>query len=404
MNQILDFGAGGGNDNNNYNRNEKPEKKKKEKENNSANYDYGAIKEKTPMSDKVVKVFAILMIILAIALIASGATSILKNKKDEAAKEEAKNNSTAVIEALIDAELDEITGKVTITVDSPIIIEKMIYSWDQDHDYVVSGENQTKLEEQITAPSGKHTLHVQVTDEQNNKTMAEFEFDSAIGADTTQPKITLVVTESKKLKVTATDDTSIAYVTYTWNQEETVTMTPEEDDAKEFEFELDIPKGKNTILVTAVDGSETGNAKTATQTIDGVTKPEINAYLEGDGSVLKIVCKHESGIKKIYYTFNENAYQWEAQEGQEAPKELEFTQQSIIGVNTMTIIVTSVDGIEAEFMPQWEYKTQEAASEETTSANNEVANNTTNEVNNNVVSNNTTNEISNNTVANSINN
>lgn len=378
MNQILDFGAGGGNDNNNYNRKEKPEKKPKEKKEKKVEYNNynnmgfdsgssfggGKTKEKAPMSDKVVKVFALLMVILAIALIVSGATSILGNKKKEAEQTQANQQNTPVVQADIDAQLDEITGKVTITVESPVTIAKMIYSWDQDHDNVVSGEKQTSLEEQVIAPSGEHTLHVQVTDEQNNKTMKDFVFDSATGIDTTQPKITLVVTEEKKLKVTATDDTSIAYVTYTWNQEETVTMTPEEENLQEYEFELEIPRGKNTISVTAVDGSESGNAKTATQTIEGVTKPQIDyGFLDSTGSVLKIMCSHENGIKKIYYTLNGQPYQWEAPEGEDAPTYIEFTQESVPGTNSMTIVVTSVDDTEAEFNPQWEYVDPNAPTE-----------------------------------------
>ena len=369
MNQILDFGAGGGNDNNNYNRKEKkPEKKEKEKVEYN-NYDNnvsfsgggdsrfgGKTKEKMPMSDKVVKVFAILMVILAIALIASGATSILKNKKDTTAKQNANKQTAPAVQAEINAELDEIEGKVTITVESPVAIAKMIYSWDQDHDNVVSGKKQTSLEEKIIAQSGEHVLHIQVTDEQDNKTTKDFTFNCATGIDTSKPEITLTITEDKKLLVNATDDTSIAYVTYTWNEGETITMTPETEGLKEFEFEVDIPKGKNTIVVIAVDGSESGNARSTSKVLDGVTKPEINyGFLDSEGAVLKIMCSHENGIQKIYYTLNGQPYQWEVAEGEEAPKYLEFTQESVPGKNEMTIKVTSVDETEAEFNPLWEY-------------------------------------------------
>ena len=359
MNQILDFDVGGGNDNNNYNRKEKkPDKKKKEKYNNYSNSESfgGNSTVKTPISDKIVKAFALLMMVLAIALIASGVTSIMKNKKysDEANSANIKN--TEQVQAEILAELNEITGKVTLTVNSPVTISKMIYSWDQDHDNVVSGEKQTSMEEQIVAPAGEHVLHIQVTDEQNNKTSKEFTFDSAIGMDTTKPEITLTITEDKKLLVTATDDTSIAYVTYTWNEEETVTMEPETEDAQEFEFELDIPKGKNTIVVIAVDGSESGNARSTSKVLEGVTKPEINyGFLDSEGAVLQIMCSHENGIKSIYYTLNGQPYQWVLGEGEEAPKELTFQQESVPGYNEMTITVTSVDDTIAEFNPAWEY-------------------------------------------------
>ena len=72
MNQILDYG-GGSNDNIG----------KSNKNNNFG----GGYKEpkgggsKLPISDKIVKVFALVMVILAIGLIISGVTSILNNNK-----------------------------------------------------------------------------------------------------------------------------------------------------------------------------------------------------------------------------------------------------------------------------------------------------------------------------------
>lgn len=381
MNQILDYDVDG---NNSYNNG----KNKKEKKNNNGG--------KTPLSDRIVKVFAFLMIIFAIALITSGVMSILKNKDDSDAQ---KNNSTDSqnIKAEINAELDPITGKVIINIDSPITISKMIYSWDKDHDNVVSGEKQSNISEEIVAPYGEHILHIQVIDEQNNKTLKDFPINSATGTDTTQPEITLAITEDKKLLVSVTDDTSIAYVTYTWNEGETVTMTPEDENLKEYEFTLDIPKGKNTIVVVAVDGSDISNAKTTSKVLEGVTKPEINyGFLDSAGAVLQIMCSHEIGIKNIYYTFNGQAYEWNAPEDGEAQKELSFTQESIVGHNSMTITVTSVDGNKADFNPVWDY----GVSEQNVSDNNQIQNTIDNTVANNIMDN----SVLNNTIDNSITN
>ena len=73
MNQILDYGAGNGDNN------ERPNKRDF---GNGNNFNNGGMngRGKTPISDKIIKVFAFLMIILAIALITSGVLSLLKNK------------------------------------------------------------------------------------------------------------------------------------------------------------------------------------------------------------------------------------------------------------------------------------------------------------------------------------
>ena len=354
MNQILDYGA-----ENNDNNGGKSKKNKGYSGNNYGGNNYG--KGKTPTSDKVVKVFAFLMIVLAIALIASGAMSILKNRKDE---KESKSKSTVApkVTAEILADLDQITGEVKITVNSPVVISKMIYSWDQDHDTVVSGNKQTSLEENVIAQQGEHVLHVKVIDEENNETVKEFPINSVTGMDTTKPDIVLTVTEDKKLLVTVTDDTSIDYVTYNWNDQEVVTMTPEEEGLKKYEFELDIPKGKNSIVIIAVDGSESANATTTSKVLEGVTKPDITMYLlNEDGNEVQVTCTHEVGIQKIYYTLNGEQFQWEAPEGQEAPKELTFLIKNEdpenevikVGNNEIKMVVTSADGVDAECNRNW---------------------------------------------------
>jgi len=366
MNQILDFGAGGGNEGNN-NRKEKKVSKKERNEYNS-----GGIKEfgggatggsTRTLSDKIIKVFAILMVILAIALIISGVTSIMHNDDTSKENKAAANTPVQTVEADIMAELNEISGKVKITVDSPVIIDNIKYSWDGGHESVVSGEKQTTSEINVLAPNGEHVLYVIVTDEQKNVTKKDFTFDSATGIDTEKPEIELTVTEgatgeNKKLEVKATDDTSIAYVTYSWNEGETITMTPESEGMQEYEFVIDIPRGKNTIVVTAVDGSDSSNARVESKVIEAKTNPTIEyGFLDNEGSVLKIMCSHENGIKKIYYTLNGQPYQWELEEGSDAPKYLEFEQQSVQGHNEMTIKVTSVDDTVAEFNPNWNYGT-----------------------------------------------
>ena len=367
MNQILDFGTGGNNDNNGG-KNKKIERNKNQFNANNLNgennYKRGGAIKVSSVSDKVVKVLALLMIILAVALIISGATSFLKNKKD-VANADANAATQPQVQAEILAELDEEEENVKVTINSPVAISKVIYSWDQGHDNVIAGERQTTIEEEVIVPYGEHVLHVQVTDEQNNKSTKDFTFNSSTGIDTLKPEITLTITETKKLLVTAKDDTSIAYVTYTWNEEEPVKMLPEVEGLKEYEFEIEIPRGKNTIVVIAVDGSDMSNATTTSKILDGVTKPVINyGFLDATGAVLQIMCSHENGIQSIYYTLNGEAFQWQVGEGEEAPKELSFTQQSVEGYNEMTITVTSVDGTTAEFNPAWEYH----APEETTNA------------------------------------
>jgi hypothetical protein len=324
MNQILEFGT---------------EKNGKTPHNNGGG---------SSSSDKVIKVFALLLMIIAIALIASGAYSLFKNKETS---ESNASVPTQKVQAIIEAVQDEENGKVNISVTSEITISRLIYNWDQGTEKVISGENSLTMEESIDLPAGEHVLTIKVIDTENNETLEKFTFEAETGIDTTPPEITLdivTVDDQKKLLITATDDTEIAYITYMWNEEEQITVEAEEEGQTEIQVQLDIPRGKNTINVIAVDASESSNTKSATKSLDGRTKPEVSFNLSADSSVLEVVCTHESGIKSIFYTFEGQDYEANFDDDNISTY-VSFTQASVEGKNEMVLKVTSVDDTVTEY-------------------------------------------------------
>ena len=328
---------------------------------NKGNKGSGGNKNGGSSSDKIVKVFAFLLILIAIALIASGVYSLMKNKKDSSID---KTPTVSKVQATIEAQANEDNGKVVISVSSDIAINKLIYNWNQNIEKVISGEDRTTMEELIDLPAGQNTLTIKVIDMENNETIKTFSFEAEKGIDTTPPEITLEITSSKTLLITATDDNAIAFITYMWNEGEQITVEAEEEDQKEIQVELEIPRGKNTINVIAVDNSETPNTKSATKTLDGVTKPEIGYNLTADASVLELVCTHENGIKSIFYTFNGKDYE-KVFEDDEISTYISFTQPSEEGENKMNLTVTSVNGTVANFNPEWQYYPNGAPEEPT---------------------------------------
>ncbi len=329
MNQILEFGT----DNNNKNKAPK-----------------GGRGSGSISSDKIIKFFAIFLMILAIALIGSGAYSLLKNKKDS---NPSTSSANPVVKASITAEKDEENGIVIISVASQTPIDKLIYNWDQEAESLIDGKNLTNIEEKIDLSEGIHTLNVKVIDTNKNQTIEQFEFESETGVDTVAPEIMLEITENKTLLITATDNTQLEYITYMWNEGEQVTVQSDEENKKQIQIELDIPIGKNTITVIAVDSSN--KTKSASKTLEGVTKPVINyGWPNGDASTLEIITTHENGIKSIYYTLNGNPAQYETPEG-ETQTSLSFTINSFEGYNELELTITSVDDTVTEFNRNWEY-------------------------------------------------
>ncbi len=318
MNQILEYGT---------------EKNNKEK------------KTGGQIADRIIRFLAIFLMIFAVFLIGSGLFSIVKNKKDSD-----KSNIPVVstTDAEISAEIDESKKQVEINITSEVEISKVTYNWNTETDLTIDGENKTEFTKLIDLPSGTNKLKIRVTDVEGHETDKDFTFESVEGADIITPNITLTVTEDKKLLITATDETAMAYITYRWQDDEEVTIKAEEDGQKEISEEIDIPIGKNTVTVIAVDASDKHNTKTETKSLLGVTKPEIYYSLIDNDSTLSFTVKHENGIKKIYYILNGKPFEQTFEESN-ISNEIEFIVPLDPGYNLIDLKVTSVDNVVADF-------------------------------------------------------
>ena len=316
-------------------------------------------------SDKIVRVFAILLVVFAIALLSSGVYGIYKNNQTQ--KESAKKPNYAKITA----EQEE-NGKVKVLVNHDKAIEKMYYSWNTNKERSVKGQGAKSLEEEIDLPAGTNTLHIKVVDIDGIETSFEQEFIAEDGSDIISPVISMKVVvgedKTKKLKITATDETKLDFITYRWNRDEETKVEAEEENQKEIIVEIDILKGENDITISAVDSSN--NNTTETKSFKGLTEPEISVYLSEDGTALDILVKHENGISNIYYTLNGKEYQanFDNEEGElKNPKEISFSQPLDVGDNRLILTATSVDETEKVYdgfctytPPQQEEQTQES--------------------------------------------
>ena len=87
-------------------------------------------------SDKVVRVFAILLMIFAIVLIGSGVYSLMQNKENSS-----NNNSNTPIsstsQANINAIVEEANNQVILTVDSEIAISRVVYNWNTNTEMTI---------------------------------------------------------------------------------------------------------------------------------------------------------------------------------------------------------------------------------------------------------------------------
>lgn len=298
-------------------------------------------------SDKIVKVFAILLMVFAVVLIGSGVYSLVSNNTEES------TNTTSIQEGTegnitINAVLNEETLQVDITVESEAEISKVVYNWNSDSQITVDGNNQTTFSRSISVPVGTNTLTIKVTDVEGNSKSDSFDFESTSGVDITDPNIVLEQNGST-LVITATDETELAYLTYKWNEDgATTTVYPEDDDLTTITVEVEIPKGTNTIIVYAVDASIQSNTVSEVKELTAQVNPTIT-YGWKDSNTLTFTCTHEDGIKEIHYTLNGQEAEAVYTEEDGYPTYVEFDVVMENGYNTISVSVTSTDGATETF-------------------------------------------------------
>ncbi len=289
----------------------------------------------TSGSDKVVRVFAIILAIFAICLLAGGAYGIYKNNSNSGLP------AQAATKAQIDVEQKETTAVIKVKHDK--VIEKLIYNWDSEKENTIKGSGESEMESEIPLFAGEHTLNVKVIDVEGNETTYEQAITSEAGEDKLYPVIALNVNnETKRLEITATDETAIDYVTYRWNDEEEQKIEVEEDD-KKIEFDIEILKGKNDLTVIAVDKNK--NTTTEVKSFSGVTKPDVKVVISADKKSADVYCYHENGIKEVKFKINDQDYNGDI--GEEPLKEITFNDIALPeGSSTITVTVSSVDETE----------------------------------------------------------
>lgn len=300
-------------------------------------------------SDKIVRVFAIMLVIFALCLGGSGLYGIYKNKEAEKVQEQ--KPTYATIETIQEGE------KVIVSVSHDKAIEKMIYSWNTSAERSIQGGGEKNLERELDLPAGTNTLHIKVIDINGVETTYEDEFTAESGLDILNPVISINVVDGqgedklKKLKITATDETELDFITYRWNDDEEVKVEATEDSSKEISIEIDILRGTNDITIVAVDSSN--NTTTETKSFTALTKPEIKVELSADLSSLDITATHENGIASVYYTLNDKPYEGTFDDN---PTTVQFTQALDNGYNRIILTVKSIDGTETVFDGECTYE------------------------------------------------
>lgn len=303
-------------------------------------------KKKNNLQDtkKIVLFFAVTLIIFGLIISGQGIYGVYNlNEGREQPKTSSNSDTNIKTQQLA-------TGEIQINVDSKIAISELIYNWNSDAAQTISEDGKTSIQEIITSPAGENTLTVKTIDINGKETTERETFTSI----TDKPEINLSVI-GDNIKITVNSKVDLSYVTYKWNseEEEKIEMTTYEDKTT-LEKELEIPKGTNTLVITAEDINNNKSEKT--QEIKGVTKPKSAPIIQGEYIYFEVTS--DENITQVDFSFNGNAYiiKKETIEQSGQSKKVTYRLKLQKGMNYLKIKATTESGITSEDIWKYEYK------------------------------------------------
>ena len=292
---------------------------------------------------KIVLFFAITIIIFGLILIGQGAYAIYNKLKEKEEKPTSNAETNIQLQQLEN-------GEIQISVESKVGISELIYSWNNDSAQTISENGKTVVQELIDAKSGENDLTVKTIDLNGKQITKHEKFISEVSG----PSIDLSVV-GDNIKISVDSTTNISYVTYKWNSEEEqkIYMVTYEDKTK-LEKEIQIPKGSNTLKVTAVDVNNNSSEKS--QEIKGVTKPKSAPVIQGKYIYFEVTADED--IKQVEFTFNGAPYiiKEETIKVSGQTRKVTYRLKLQKGMNYLVIKTTTVSGITGEDVWKYEYK------------------------------------------------
>ena len=218
---------------------------------------------------KVAKLFAMLCITFGIIITFDGAYSYYKNVRYE----DISKNAIPTAEFEVDGQY------LVMRVEHIRPIDNVIYKWngDKDTETIIQGDERNILTEKIELPIGNNTLDIVITDIYEKTNQYRKEYTIATGKDIKKPVVELKE-DTNSIKVVATDNIGLNYITYKWNDEEEKTVKPEGVENSKIETDIELILGRNKLTVKAVDTSN--NVKEEYKVYDAKVKPSIEVGVD----------------------------------------------------------------------------------------------------------------------------
>ena len=234
----------------------KPKKEKRQK-NSMGNSGGGTIE-----IEKIVRFFAIVLIVFGIIMIASGSYSMYQGTQTGNSQAKPTISVQEVSETQLELEISHSTP-----------LQRVTYNWNNDQQVELDASGKKSVNQTIEIPTGDNTLNVYAVDQDGKETnysrMYTREGDISID----------FAVDGSNLKVTASGKNQLSYMTYRWDDEEEQRVDINNMDV---EYSIEIPMGQHTLTVSVVDVNNT--METKEQEVKGVKKPTVEISLDDSKS------------------------------------------------------------------------------------------------------------------------
>lgn len=257
----------------------KPKKDKKQK----MNYGSGG---GTIEIEKIVRFFAIILLIFGIIMIGSGSYSMYQNMAS------VNTDANPTISVL---EITETQLEIEISHTSPL--QRVTYNWNGQDPVELEASGKRSISQTIEIPTGDNTLNIYAVDQEGKETNYSKMY-SRVGDISINFEV-----DGSNLKVTASGKNELSYMTYRWDEDEEQRV---DINNINLEYSIEIPMGQHTLTVSVVDVNNV--TETKEQEVKGVTKPTLEVTTDGSSNFV-IRASDDEGIKRVEVTIDQDENQ-----------------------------------------------------------------------------------------------
>ena len=284
----------------------------------------------------IVRFFAIIIMVFGIVLIGESSYAIYKDAEDR----NPANMPTVTIGRLNDAAI--------LYVENSIEISKIIYSWN-DGEETVLPEGGFTAQESILLPNQNSILNITIEDMNGKQVKYQKEY-LIEGMDITKPTIEIDVADgSRKMAITAVDETEIAYLSYQWEGEDEVIIEATTEGQTEITQEIELTPGTRKINIIAEDVN--GNVEQIEKEIVATTSEPKMQLIQNAGQII-IEASDEDGIQEIKLNLNGKQYVNQIN----GEKYIQLGPVSLQdGNNTILVEVTNISGYTKKASTELQY-------------------------------------------------